>query len=105
MGGMPSKAGECLRLSSQSSHQWLAEVIGIRSISTPYYAPNAYAICERAIGTRKTDALNHFIYRSERNFQRTVSAFVRDYNEDSPNQGIDGIPGEYHKPRVPLDIE
>ena len=85
--------------------QWLSEVMGIRGISTPYHAPNANSICERAIGTLKRDALNHFIFRSERHLRRTVSAFVRYSNEARPHQGIDGIPGEYHKPRVPLDVE
>ncbi len=71
---------------------WLANVMGVRGVPTPYGAPNANAHVERFIGTLRRECMDHFIFASEAHLRRTVSEFVRYYNEARPHQGIDAIP-------------
>ena len=60
--------------------------------SIPYGAPNAAAHIERFMGSLKRECLNHFIFFSEDQLRRTVSAYITYYNGGRPHQGIEGIP-------------
>jgi len=51
---------------------------------------NAYV--ERAIGTIRREALDHFLLISERQIRNVVSEYVDYYNRHRPHQGIAGIP-------------
>jgi integrase-like protein len=55
------------------------------------------------MGSLKRECLNHFIFLSEDQLRRTVTAYVACYNESRPHQGIEGIP-QYGPglPRAPL---
>ncbi len=71
---------------------WLAEVMGIRGIPTPYHAPNANAHVERFIGTLRRELLDHILVWNERQLRAVVNEYVRWFNTGRVHQGIHGIP-------------
>jgi transposase InsO family protein len=83
---------------------WLATVLGVVGIPTPYGAPNANAVTERFIGTLRRECLEHFIFLSERHLANVVDEFVDYFNTARPHQGIDGIPAEALQPRGPPGV-
>jgi len=74
---------------------WLAEVMSIRGIPTPYKAPNANAHLERWVLSLRTEALNHFVFLSEKHLQSVVAEYVTYYNRARPSQAIHAIPDPY----------
>ena len=71
---------------------WLADVMGIRGIPTPYHAPNAQAHVERFIGTLRRELLDRILVWNERQLATVVNEYVRWFNEGRVHQGIHGIP-------------
>jgi len=71
---------------------WLAEVMGIRGIPTPYQAPNAQAHVERFIGTLRRELLDRILVWNEGQLRASVAEYTRWYNTGRVHQGIHGIP-------------
>jgi len=71
---------------------WLAEVMGIRGIPTPYQAPNANAHVERFIGTLRRELLDRILVWNERQLRAVVNEYARWFNTGRVHQGIHGIP-------------
>ena len=74
---------------------WLAEVMGIRGLAIPYWAPNANPYVERVNRTLREEALNHFIFVSPGHILRVCQQFVEYYNRARPSQALHGIPDPY----------
>ncbi len=74
---------------------WLADVMGIQGLPTPYGAPNANPHIERFHRTLREDALNHFIFLNEDHVRRVVGEFTRYYNGARPSQATHAIPDPY----------
>jgi len=55
---------------------------------TPYRAPKANAICERAIGSLKRECLDHTLVLHRRQLQHVVKEYADYYNRSRPHQGI-----------------
>ncbi|MBW2271987.1 MAG: transposase [Deltaproteobacteria bacterium] len=67
----------------------------IEGVPTPYHAPNANSHVERFHRTLREDALNHFIFRNTRQFQRVAREFIEFYNRARPSQATHAIPDRY----------
>jgi transposase InsO family protein len=80
---------------------WLADVMGIEGIPIPYGAPNASPHAERFVRTLRQEALNHFLFLSERHILRVCREFVRYYNGARPSQATHAIPDPYPELRRP----
>jgi len=81
---------------------WLADVMGIVGIPIPYGAPNANPHIERFHRTLRAEALNHFMFLSERHVLRVCREFVRYYNGARPSQATYAIPDPYPELRRPV---
>ena len=66
--------------------------MNVRGVPIPYGAPNANAICERFMGTLKREALDPYVFLSEKHLRAVVREYVAYYNEARPHQGIESIP-------------
>ena len=66
----------------------VAKSTNIEIIKTPFYAPNANAICERLIGTLRRECLDFFLILSERHLTTVLKEYVQCYNNSRPHQGI-----------------
>jgi hypothetical protein len=80
---------------------WLADVMGIEGIPIPYGAPNASPFAERFVRILRQEALDHFLFLSERHILRVCREFVRYYNGARPSQATHAIPDPYPELRVP----
>ena len=69
--------------------------MGIEGIPIPYGAPNANPHVERFHRTLRQEALDHFIFVSERHVLRVCREYVRYYNGARPSQAVDAIPSPY----------
>ena len=78
--------------------------MGIKGIPIPYAAPNANAFVERFNRTLREDALNHFIFLSERHVRRVCREFVDSYNRARPSQATGAIPDPYPELREPVSV-
>jgi transposase InsO family protein len=78
-----------------SLDQWLYECLCTTGIPTPYMAPNANPHIERWHRTLRQEALNHFVFLSERHLFRTIKTYVTYYNRGRPSQAINAIPDPY----------
>ena len=58
-------------------------------------APNANSHIERWHRTLREEALNHFVFLSERHLFRTIKTYVTYYNRGRPSQAINAIPDPY----------
>jgi putative transposase len=75
----------------------------IKLLKTPYHAPRANAICERFLGSVRSECLDHLFILRERQLQRVLGAYVQYFNRARPHQGIkQQIPGSHDGP-VPPD--
>ncbi len=75
--------------------RWLGEVMSIHGLPTPYRAPNANAHVERFNGTLRREALDHFVFFSEKHIRRVCLEFVEFYNGARPSQATGRIPEPY----------
>jgi len=75
--------------------------MGIVGVPIPYGAPNANPHVERFHRTLRAEALNHFIFLSERHVLRVCREFVRYYNGARPSQATYAIPDPYPELRRP----
>jgi len=66
--------------------RWLSDVMDIKGVPTPYFAPNANPYVERFHRTLREDALNHFIFLNARHIQRVTREFIEYYNRARPSQ-------------------
>jgi putative transposase len=80
---------------------WLADAMGIEGIPIPYGAPNASPHIERFNRTLRHEALNHFLFLSDRHILRVCREFVRYYNGARPSQATHAIPDPYPELRTP----
>jgi hypothetical protein len=71
---------------------WLWQTMDIRSVPTPYGAPNAAAHIERLIGTVRRECLDHLLIWNERQLHCVLTEYFRWYNQARVHQGIHGIP-------------
>jgi putative transposase len=71
---------------------WLADVMGIRGLPTPYHAPNAQAHVERLIGTLRRELLDRILVWNEGQLRTVLAEYTRWYNAGRVHQGIHGIP-------------
>ena len=81
--------------------RWLGKVMGIEGIPIPYRAPNANAFLERFNATLRREALDHFVFLSERHVLRVVTEYVSFYNGARPSQATGSIPDPYDELRQP----
>lgn len=81
--------------------RWLGCTMGIEGVPIPYGAPRANAYCERFNRTLREEALNHFVFLSERHIRRVVLAFAEYYNRARPHQGTHCIPDPWPAVRTP----
>ena len=79
---------------------WLALVMNIKGIPTPYKAPNANAHLERWVLSLRTEALNHFVFLGERHLRSVVDEYVTYYNRARPSQAIHAIPDPYPELKI-----
>jgi putative transposase len=80
---------------------WLADAMGVEGIPIPCGAPNANPHVERFHRTLRQEALNHFIFVSERHVLRVCREYVRYYNGARPSQAIQAIPAPYPELQKP----
>ena len=72
---------------------WLWQTMDIRSVPTPYGAPDAAAHIERFIGTLRRECLDHLLIWNQRQLHVVLSEFINGYyNRARVHQGIMGIP-------------
>jgi transposase InsO family protein len=58
------------------------------------------AVAERFLGSVRRECLDHLLILGERHLERTLSEYVRYFNEDRPHQGIEQqIPDLVSRPR------
>jgi putative transposase len=62
---------------------------GIEVLRIPYGAPKANAICERFLGSIRSECLNHILILSERHLHRVMKEYQVYFNHVRPHQGID----------------
>jgi hypothetical protein len=92
--GHPKKLSGGRRHRCHLDH-WLADVMQVHGVPTPYQAPNANSRVERFHRTLREDALNHFIFLSEDHVRRVVREFTHYYNGARPSQATHAIPDPY----------
>jgi putative transposase len=81
----------------------VAATSSIKTITTPYHAPRANAICERFLGSVRRECLDHLFILQEKQLHRVLHAYVQYFNRARPHQGIkQQIPEWYGEP-VPPD--
>jgi putative transposase len=61
---------------------------GTRIILTPIRAPNANAVCERWVGTVRTECLDWTLVLGRRHLERVLRIHIRHYNEARPHRGL-----------------
>ena len=81
----------------------VAATSSIKLLKTPYYAPQANAICERFLGSVRRECLNHLLIFHEKQLHRVLHAYVAYFNEARPHQGIQQQVPQGGVPSVPLD--
>ena len=61
---------------------------GIRSVQTPFQAPNAKAYAERFVRSIKDECLSRVIPFGERHLRRTLAEFIEHYHRERNHQGL-----------------
>ena len=79
----------------------MSDALGIEGIPIPYGAPNANPHVERFHRTLRQEALDHFIFVSERHVLRVCREYVSYYNGARPSQAIHAIPTPYPELQQP----
>ena len=75
---------------------------GVEELRTPFQAPKANAHCERFIGSRKRECLDHMLILHRNQLHRLVAEFVDYYNHSRPHQGIgQRIPARFDEEHHP----
>ncbi len=70
---------------------------GVRTVKSPYQAPNANSHSERYVLSCKKECLNHLLIFGLNRLQRALDYYTVYFNEHRPHQGIDNqIPAKYH---------
>ena len=70
---------------------------GIEGIKTSVKAPNMNALAERFIGSVRREALDYFLFISEKQIVNILQEYIEYYNSKRPHQGIDQ--------RIPMGYE
>ena len=70
---------------------WLVH-LGVVPIVTPFRAPKANAIVERAIGTIRRECLDHVIVFGEKHLRQVLREYVSYYNATRPHQSLAAEP-------------
>jgi putative transposase len=84
----------CRILICNCDTKWSASVrecirdAGIRSVQTPYQAPNANSYAERFVRPIKEECLDRIIPVGERHFRRAVREYVAHYHLERNHQGL-----------------
>jgi transposase InsO family protein len=65
-----------------------ARRLEIDTILTPFRAPRANAIAERAIRTLRQECFDHVLILNERHLERVLREYVRYYNADRPHRSL-----------------
>jgi putative transposase len=81
--------------------RWLNNVLGVKGIPMPYRAPDGNAFLERFNATLRREALDHFVFLSERHVLCVVKEYVAFYNGARPSQATGAIPDPYDELRQP----
>ncbi len=63
--------------------------IGITDVRTPYRAPLANSVAERAVRTFRQECLDHVIVLNERHLLALLTEFVCYYNNDRPHRTLE----------------
>ncbi len=70
---------------------------GVKTVKTPFHAPNANAHAEAFVNKFKAECLDHLLIFGLNRLQRVVDCYTLYFNEHRPHQGIDNkIPSEYN---------
>jgi len=62
---------------------------GVKTVLTPYRAPNCNAYAERFVLSIKSECLNKMIFFGEVSLRRAISEYAAPFNADRPHQGIE----------------
>jgi putative transposase len=81
----------------------VAKTSHIEILKTPYYAPQANAICERFLGSVRRECLDHMLILHEKQLHRVLNAYVHYFNRARPHQGIKQQIPERSARLVPVD--
>jgi putative transposase len=81
----------------------VAATSGIETLTTPYRAPRANAICERFLGSVRRECLDHLLVLHEKQLHRVLRAYVEYFNEARPHQGIQQQVPQGNLTSVPRD--
>ena len=77
----------------------VAKTSNITILKTPYHSPRANAVCERFLGSVRRECLDHLFILQEKQLQRVLRAYVQNFNQARPHQGIrQQIPHRYGEP-------
>jgi putative transposase len=85
----------CRVLICDGDQKWSAprrhmlEDSSVRVVQTPFQAPNCNAHAERVVRSIKEECLNRVVPMGERQFRRTMHAFVEQYHRERNHQGLD----------------
>ncbi len=58
-------------------------------VHTPYYSPQANAICERFIGSVRRECLDFVLILSAAHGRKIIREYISFFNQARPHQGID----------------
>jgi len=70
------------------------EAADVRTVLTPYRAPNANAYAERFVLSIKSECLNRMVLFGESSLRRAVTEYIEHYNVERPHQGLENEPLE-----------
>jgi putative transposase len=61
---------------------------GIDTVLTPFRAPKANAIAERAVRTLRNECLDHVLILNERHLETVLAEYVAYYNVERPHRSL-----------------
>lgn len=77
---------------------------GIRTIKTPVRAPRANAICERVIGTIRSECLDRMLILGRRHLEAVLAEYVEHYNAHRPHRSLgQRAPSTHDAAPTPID--
>ena len=65
------------------------EGFGVRTLLTPYRAPNCNAFAERFVRSIKEECLGRMIFFGEGSLLRALREYIEHYNAERPHQGVE----------------
>ena len=76
-----------------------ARAIGIKTVLTAVWAPQANASAERVVGTLRRECLDHLMIVNERHLRLVLREYVAHYNHVRPHQALELWAPDDRRPR------